>query len=82
MVNNKKINHLNYLIKGTDIVSFISTFKGQLYDILLQTIKPKRFFVQPPFYLEINYRTLCVMLIPKLVDAIYVPYPFFFKKNH
>lgn len=34
------------------------------------------FFVQPPVYYEINYRTLMVLIVPKLIDPSFVPYPF------
>ena len=64
------------------MISFDSKIKLVIYKILLQTIKFKRFFVQPPIYFEINYRTLTLILIPELITSIYIPYPFFIKKNN
>lgn len=81
LVNNFKVNYLNFIIKPSDIISFIEDFKQKLYTLLPYIIKGKRFFAQPPFYLEINYRTLCILLIPKLLDCYYIPYPFLFSKN-
>ena len=81
LVNNFKVNYLNFIIKPTDIISFKKSFKQKLYKIFYNVIKFKRFFAQPPFYLEINYRTLCILIIPKLVDPLYIPYPFLFSKN-
>jgi hypothetical protein len=39
------------------------------------------FFSQPPYYLEINYRTLIIVLVPKLIDPSFVPYPFLRSKS-
>merc|ERR1739848_45526 len=44
--------------------------------VVKKRIKTKSFFVQPPFYLEINYRTLIILIVPKLIDPSFVPYPF------
>lgn len=80
-VNDFQINYLNFTIKPSDIISFRKEFKKELYIILPYVIKGKRFFAQPPFYMEVNYRTLCILLIPKLIDPLYIPYPFLFSKN-
>jgi hypothetical protein len=68
LVNNCHVNYLNYIIKKNDLITFKKNFKKKLYKILKLVIKFKRFFAQPPYYLEINYRTLTIMLLPKLVD--------------
>lgn len=81
LVNNLKINFLNYIVKPYDIITFKKYFKLKLYKIFKNVIKLKRFFCQPPFYLEINYRTLCITLIPNLIDPLYIPYPFIISKN-
>jgi hypothetical protein len=81
LVNNFNVNYLNFVIKPSDIISFNKEFKKKLYRRLPYIIKGKRFFAQPPFYLEINNRTLCILLIPKLIDCYYIPYPFLFSKN-
>jgi ribosomal protein S4 len=81
LVNNLQVNYLNFIVKPNDIISFKKLFKYKLYKIFYNVIKFKRFFAQPPFYLEINYRTLSIILIPKLIDPLYIPYPFLFSKN-
>lgn len=82
IVNNFKVTYLNYIIKVNDIVSFDQTKRKLIYTILKGTIKFKRFFAQPPFYLEINYRTLCITLIPSLIDPNFIVYPFQMEENH
>lgn len=82
IVNNLKVTYLNYIIKLRDLVSFDPTKLKLIYTILKGTIKFKRFFAQPPFYLEINYRTLCITLIPTLIDPKYIAYPFQMEENH
>jgi ribosomal protein S4 len=81
LVNNLQINYLNFIIKPSDIISFKKSLKKRLYLVFRDIIKFKRFFAQPPFYMEVNYRTLCILLIPKLIDPFYIPYPFLFTKN-
>lgn len=81
LVNNLKITYLNYIIKINDIITFNKLFKIKLYKILKKVVKHKRFLAQPPYYLEINYRTLSIILIPQLIDPLYIPYPFLFSKN-
>lgn len=81
LVNNFKINYLNYIIKKTDLITFQKSFKPKLYKILKNVINNKRFLAQPPYYLEINYRTLSIILLPKLLDSNYIAYPFFHLKN-
>jgi ribosomal protein S4 len=81
LINNIEVNYLNFIVKPHDIISFKKEFKKKLYKIFYNVVKFKRFFAQPPFYLEINYRTLSIVLIPKLIDPLYIPYPFLFSKN-
>jgi ribosomal protein S4 len=81
LVNNLQINYLNFIIKPSDIISFKRQLKRQLYARFVGIVKFKRFFAQPPFYMEVNYRTLCILLIPKLIDTLYIPFPFLFAKN-
>jgi len=75
------INYFNFNIKTNDFISFNKKIKTSIYKILLKNIKGKRFFAQPPYYLEINYRTLKVLIISKFIDIKFIPYPFFFKKT-
>lgn len=81
LVNNLKINYFNFQITEQDLISFSSKFKKKLYKIFFRNIKFKRFFAQVPYYLEINYRTLCVILIPQLIDPTVICYPFIIKNT-
>jgi len=76
LVDEKAITYLNYVVKKNSFVTFIESFKATIYYTLKKRIKTKSFFVQPPFYLEINYRTLIILIVPKLIDPSFVPYPF------
>ena len=76
LVDEKVITYLNYVVKKNSFVTFKESFKAIIYYTLKKRIKTKSFFVQPPFYLEINYRTLIILIVPKLIDPSFVPYPF------
>lgn len=81
IVNNKTINFFNFLVKSNDFITFNDKIKKSIYKFLINNIKGKRFFSQPPYYLEINYRTLKILIISKFIDSKLIPYPFFFQKN-
>ena len=76
LVEGKPITYLNYIVKKNQIVSFTEDLKTLIYGSLHHKIPIKMFFVQPPFYFEINYRTLMVLVVPKLIDPSFVAYPF------
>jgi len=76
LVEGKPITYLNYIVKKNQIVSFTNDLKELIYASLHHKIPIKMFFVQPPFYFEINYRTLMVLIVPKLIDPSFVAYPF------
>jgi ribosomal protein S4 len=80
-VNDININLVNFRIKSNDFLRFKKSFKHFVYRLLRQGVKHKRFLCQPPFYLEVNYRTLSCLIISKLIDPLFVPYPFFFQKD-
>lgn len=82
IVNNLKVTYLNYITKINDIISFDSSKRSLVYSLLKGFSRSKRFFAQPPFYLEINYRTLCITLIPSLIDPQFIAYPFRCEDNH
>lgn len=81
-VNNLKVTYLNYITKVNDIISFDQKKRALIFTLLKGAVKLKRFFAQPPFYLEINYRTLCITLIPSLIDPQFIAYPFRNEDNH
>lgn len=76
LVNNLKISYFNFQVNEQDLISFSSILKKKLYKILFRNIKFKRFFSQVPYYLEINYRTLCLIIIPQLIEPTLICYPF------
>jgi len=71
----------NYIVKKGCVVTFRRDIKAKVYDSLLYKIPRKVFFVQPPFYLEINYRTLMILVVRSLIDPSFVPYPFLKSKS-
>lgn len=76
LVDGEAITYLNFIVKKNTFVTFVPQMFGIIYKSLEHKIPIKMFYVQPPFYLEINYRTLIIVIVPKLIDPIFVPYPF------
>ena len=76
MVNNRIVDHLNYVVKGSSLIDFPSIIKKQIFHRLKTIILKRLFYVQPPYYYEINYRLLVFILIPTLIHPTFVPYPF------
>jgi len=76
LIDDKPITYLNFIVKKNSLISFVPYMIDIIYESLFHKIPIKMFYVQPPFYLEINYRTLIVVIVPKLIDPIFVPYPF------
>lgn len=76
LVDNKYITFTNFIINSKNLITFEFQLKQKLYKILLLNIKFKRFFTQPPYYFEINYKTLTLLLLPKLINIKYIAYPF------
>lgn len=81
LVDNKKISYLNFIVKKNQIISFDQRLVDTVYESLDHKIPIKMFFVQPPFYFEINYRTLMILIIPKLMDPAFIAYPFLKSKS-
>ncbi len=81
LVNNQPITYLNYIVKKNTFITFVETLKEIIYSNLMYKISIKMFFAQPPFYLEINYRTFMILIVPKLIDPVFVPYPFIKSKS-
>lgn len=76
LVEGVAINYLNYIIKKNKRITFVKNLKPLVYASLEHKIPIKMFFVQPPVYFEINYRTLIILIVPKLIDPSFVAYPF------
>lgn len=76
LIDGVPITYLNFIVKKHNFVTFVPKMFRIIYKSLYHKIPIKMFYVQPPFYLEINYRTLIVIIVPKLIDPTFVPYPF------
>jgi hypothetical protein len=81
LIENNIITYPNYIVKKFQQISFIKSFKELIYISLFRKIPLKMFFVQPPIYFEINYNTLIILILPKLIDPSFVPYPFIKSKS-
>ena len=81
LINNVIITRVNYQLNANDVLSFSKKIKILIYRRLISTVLRKNFLAQPPYYLMINYRTLCCIFLPKLMDSDCVPYPFFLRDN-
>ena len=77
LINNKCISTINFIVKEFSYISFIKTKKTFLYNLLKYKLKNRLFMTQPPYYLEINYKILTLLIIPKFLYPSYIPYPFF-----
>ena len=67
---------MNYEVKKNQQVTFIRNKLSYVYKKLIKSIQKRKFFTQPPYYLEINYRILIFFILPNLIDSTFVPYPF------
>ena len=76
LIDNKRISYLNFIVKKNQLISFDRALQVAIEGSLRHKIPIKMFFAQPPFFFEINYRTLMVLIIPKLMDPIFISYPF------
>lgn len=81
LVDERPISYLNYIVKKNQLISFTENLKELVYASLKHKIPIKMFYVQPPFYFEINYRTLIILIIPKFIDPAFVSYPFIRSKS-
>lgn len=81
LVDGIPISYANYIVKQGSFITFREDLIESVYSSLLDKISNKIFFVQPPFYMEINYRTLIILIVPRLIDPSYVPYPFLRTKS-
>lgn len=81
LVEGIAIDYLNFIIKKNQQISFTLDLKPLVYESLYHKLPMKMFFVQPPVYFEINYRTLIILIVPKLIDPSFVSYPFLTSKS-
>ena len=81
LIDEKPISYLNFIVKKNQLISFRDKLKKLIYQSLDQKLPIKMFFVQPPFYFEINYKTLIILIVPKLIDPSFISYPFLKSKS-
>lgn len=81
LLNNKLIYSINHLVKEFCYVSFIETKRKFIYKTIVNRLKYRLFFTQPPYYFEINYKILKFLIIPKFLYPSYIPYPFLKTKS-
>lgn len=79
LVNNYPIVYTNYLVSNFECLTINLEKKKTLFDDLFKRIKKKHFFYRPPFFLEVNNKTMSCLIIQKFVHRDYVKYPFKFK---
>lgn len=83
LVDKIPISYSNFVVKEGSIVTFSKkyNFGKTVYKTIKDKVSRNLFYVQPPFYLEINYCTLKVFVVKNLIDPTYVPYPFLKSKS-
>jgi len=81
LLNNKLIYSINHIVKEFCYVSFKESKIKSIYKALIKRLKYRLFFVQPPYYFEINYKILTFLIIPKFLSPFYIPYPFLKTKS-
>ena len=82
LVNDRPPLHPNVIINNFDFVT-INYFGSRqylkvFYKILRQKVRKHRYFARPPFFLEVNHKTLTAILVRKLMSRTQVRYPFRF----
>lgn len=67
LVNGHAVTYPNYILTNFDCLTVKDSKKEEIYDFLEQRVEKKDFFYRPPFYLEVNYKTLTCFIIRKLL---------------
>lgn len=67
LVNDFPIVYTNYLLSNFECLTVDITKKTEYFNDLLKRIKLKHFFYRPPFFLEVNHKTLSCLIIQKFV---------------
>lgn len=76
LINGIPQSYPNYIVKKGSLITFKSSVKYLIFSAIRSNLKRRRFFLQPPYFFEINYRTLRILILPKLMDPSFVLYPF------
>jgi ribosomal protein S4 len=66
LVNGMSVTYPNYVLTNFDCLSVDDLKKKEIFEYLEHRLEKKDFFYRPPFYLEVNYKTLTCFIIRKL----------------
>jgi small subunit ribosomal protein S4 len=74
LVNKKRVTVKGFLLNSGDTIEIADSFWSRIFTNILQRLKKNSFFISPPAYLEIDYKTLCGIFVRRpLISEI--PYP-------
>lgn len=76
LINGIPQSYPNYIVKKGSLITFRSNVKFLVFSAIKSNLRKRRFVTQPPYFFEINYRTLRILILPKLVDPSFIYYPF------
>lgn len=67
LVNDFPITFTNYILTNFECLTLYGEYKRNIYKKLQESVKFKKFFYRPPFYLEVNHKTFSCLVIQKFV---------------
>lgn len=67
LINDYPVIYTNYLVSSFECLTINGSKKKELFDDLLIRVKKKFFFYRPPFFLEVNHKTMSCLIIQKFV---------------
>ena len=74
LVNKKRITAKGFLLNPGDVVEVADIFWLRTFKNILKRLKKNTFFIPPPMYLEVDFKTLCGIFVRRpLINEI--PYP-------
>jgi len=81
LVNQHPVIFTNFLLTNFECLTVVNSKKFEIFKDLQKRVQQKFFFYKPPFYLEVNHKTLSCLIIQKFVKRGFVKYPFKFKSE-
>jgi len=77
LVNGKKVTYCNYIVKDYDFITFEDEkIRLKLFNSIKYNINNNYHYISPPYYLEINYKIMTIMIISKFIKENNVYFPF------
>lgn len=67
LVNDYPVVYTNYLVSNFECLTIDMKKKKFFFDSFFSRIKDKHFFYRPPFFLEVNHKTMSCLIIQKFV---------------